>query len=48
MEKEEAAEVLRQIDTEFDHEHQKILDQRKQIADVNRVRLYANLLRTSL
>ena len=37
MEKEEAAEVLHQIDTEFDHEHQKLLEQRKQIADVNRV-----------
>lgn len=37
MEKEEAAEVLRQIDSEFDHEHHKLLEQRKQIADVNRV-----------
>ena len=36
MEKEEAAEVLRQIDAEFDQEHQKLLHQRKQIADVNR------------
>jgi hypothetical protein len=26
MEKEEAAEILRQIDGEFDHEHQKLLD----------------------
>lgn len=36
MEKEEAADVLRQIDAEFDEEHQKLLEQRKQIADVNR------------
>lgn len=36
MEKEEAAEILRQIDSEFDDEHQKLLEQRKQIADVNR------------
>jgi hypothetical protein len=26
MEKEEAAEILRQIDSEFDHEHSKLLD----------------------
>jgi hypothetical protein len=38
MEKDEHAEVLRQIDAEFDHEHQKLLDQRKNIAEVNRVR----------
>lgn len=36
MEKEEAAEVLRQIDGEFDQEHEKLLVQRKQIADINR------------
>lgn len=36
MEKEEAAEVLRQIDTEFDGEHGKLLAQRKNIADINR------------
>lgn len=36
MERDEAAEVLRQIDQEFDQEHQKLLGQRKQIADVNR------------
>jgi hypothetical protein len=36
MEREEAAEILRQIDTEFDQEHNKLLEQRKQIADVNR------------
>lgn len=37
MEKDEAAEVLHQIDSEFDFEHQKLLDQRKHIADINRV-----------
>lgn len=37
MEKEEAAEILNQIDAEFDSEHQKLLEQRKYIADVNRV-----------
>ena len=36
MEKEEAAEILRQIDGEFDEEHNKLLTQRTQIADVNR------------
>jgi chromosome segregation ATPase len=36
MEREEAAEILRQIDAEFDQEHNKLLEQRKQIADVNR------------
>jgi chromosome segregation ATPase len=36
MQKEEAAEVLRQIDAEYDHEHDKLSQQRKQIADVNR------------
>lgn len=36
MQKEEAAEVLRQIDAEYDHEHEKLSQQRKQIADVNR------------
>ena len=39
MEKEEAAEVLRQIDAEFDGEHYKLLEQKKQIADINRVRI---------
>lgn len=29
MEKEEAAEILRQIDGEFDQEHNKLLEQRK-------------------
>ena len=37
MEKEEAAEILRQIDAEYDQEHDKLVQQRKQIADVNRV-----------
>ena len=37
MEKDEAAEVLHQIDSEFDFEHQKLLEQRKHIADINRV-----------
>lgn len=36
MDKEEAAEVLRQIDQEFDIENSKYLEQRKHIADVNR------------
>lgn len=36
MEREEAAEILNQIDAEFDQEHQKLLEQRKQIAEVNR------------
>ena len=40
MEKEEAAEVLRQIDAEFDGEHHKLLEQKKQIADINRVSKY--------
>ena len=36
MERDEHAEVLRQIDSEFDQEHNKLLEQRKYIADVNR------------
>lgn len=38
MEKDEHAEILRQIDAEFEQEHAKLLNQRKQIADINRVR----------
>lgn len=37
MEQEEHAELLRQIDAEFDNEHGKLLGQRKAIAEVNRV-----------
>ena len=40
MEKEEAAEILRQIDAEYDQEHDKLVQQRKQIADVNRVIIF--------
>lgn len=36
MERDEAAEVLRQIDGEFDQEHARLLEQRKHLADVNR------------
>ncbi|CDW88967.1 UNKNOWN [Stylonychia lemnae] len=36
MEKDEHSEILRQIDQEFDFEHSKLLEQRKQIADINR------------
>ena len=37
MERDDAAEILRQIDAEYDLEHDKLVQQRKQIADVNRV-----------
>ena len=36
MEKDEHAQILRQIDAEFDQEHNKLLEQRKQIAQINR------------
>jgi len=41
MQKAEAAEVLGQIDKEFEEEHQKLLDQRKTIAEQNRVTMNA-------
>jgi len=36
MEKEEHAQILRQIDMEFENEHNKLLEQRKLVADQNR------------
>ena len=39
MERDEHAEILRQIDAEFDTEHNKLLEQRKQVAEQNRVSL---------
>mmetsp|Transcript_5041 Transcript_5041/g.3693 ORF Transcript_5041/g.3693 Transcript_5041/m.3693 type:complete len:93 (+) Transcript_5041:1706-1984(+) len=36
MEREEHAQILRQIDEEFNLEHNKLLAQRKQVADINR------------